>query len=553
MATPSGNKIPTLVIDSSAIRNHLFKGWAVLNRVAIIARTGKISLCIPWIIEQEVLHGIEKHVDELTEQETFLKGARLIAQLSSEPATIHALCDTFETLRPKICDEARSRFQHWLEMSQAERLPLKHEQTEKVFEAYFKGGLPFDRPKNREHLPDAFIYRAVLDLVSDGKEVWFVASDGQLRESLRKTKTVRVLNNFYPLFEDLQVPFDYEQQKAISVVSLDTQALCESARISLKSELCGQSLRYGNSEQLASQRIREVLQIQNLSVDQQSVMRIDDDDVLIAFEADVQARVAERILSNRDVTERLSESAISLRGHFLVSLDKTDKAKITNVEMDDFEVGAMQENIGSHVLQSIPPQPKVVFYYEDNFNKIVKNGGGGLVVVVGSTMRNRRLVAEHLIATRRKAWQSSAPFIGFRPLLNELDISFHDCDSENDHKSVVELLEKVKNSELDALGISCEDADWVTIKTIDALQESDCFIVVTMKSLNNRSAVVRHLTKLTNGTTDLKHLSAIAWIQKTTAETITFAICEHSEWEDGSWEAVLRRDEWLKRTPDSNV
>src|SRR6266516_1165432 len=153
---PAPAKTPTLVIDSSAIRNHLFKGWTVLNRVAVIARTGKINLCIPWLVEQEVLSGIEKHVDEITEQETFLKSARLIAQLSSEAASIRALCDMFETLRPKICDEARSRFRHWLEMSQAERLPLKHEQTERVFKAYFAGELPFDRPKNREHLPDAF-------------------------------------------------------------------------------------------------------------------------------------------------------------------------------------------------------------------------------------------------------------------------------------------------------------------------------------------------------------------------------------------------------------
>src|SRR6266540_5743489 len=95
-------KTPTLVIDSSSIRNHLFKGWPVLNRVAVIARTGKINLCIPWIVDQEVLSGIEKHVDELTVQETFLKSVRVIAQMSSEAETIRVLCDKFETLRPKV-------------------------------------------------------------------------------------------------------------------------------------------------------------------------------------------------------------------------------------------------------------------------------------------------------------------------------------------------------------------------------------------------------------------------------------------------------------------
>lgn len=553
MAMPSGNKIPTLVIDSSAIRNHLFKGWAVLNRVAIIARAGKINLCIPWIIEQEVLHGIEEHVDELTEQKTFLKNVRLIAQMSSEVSTIHALCDKFETLRPQICDEAKSRFQHWLETSQAERLPLKHEQTVKVFQAYFGGNLPFDRPKNREHLPDSFIYEAVLDLISGDREVWFLAGDVRLIESLQKNKAVRVYENYYPLFGDLQVPFNYEQQNALLVGSLDTQALCESARLSLQSELCGQTLRYGSSEQWASKRIREVLQIQNLSVDQESIMHIDDGNLLIAFEADVQARVAERTIANREVTERLSEFGITIRGHFLVNIDKADKAspKIVSVEMDDFEVGAMQEKAGNQILQSIPPQPKVVYYHENNFKNVVENNDGGLVVVVGSTARNRRLVVEHLIAARRKAWRSGTPLIGFTPLLNELDIPFHDCDSEGNQKSVLEILGKVENAELDALGLSCE-ADWATVKAIDSLRDSNCFIVVTMKSINNRSAVVRHLVKITGGTTDLQYLTAVAWIQEVTPETITFAISQSGGWGDGSWEGVLRRDESLKGMPVSN-
>lgn len=519
-----------------------------MNRVAVIARSGKINLCIPWLVEQEVLSGIEKHVDELTGHETFLANVRLIAPLSSDPENVRTLCDNFEKLRPTICDEARSRFQHWLETSQAERLPLKPEHTEKVFNAYFAGDVPFDKPKNREHLPDAFIFNTVLDLVNRGCEVWFLAADGQLRESLRQTKGVRIYRVFQLLFEDLQIPFDYAQQQALSLILPDTEALCESARISLRSELCGQSLRYGGSEHSTTPRIHEVQQVRNLLVDRQSIMHVDDSTLLTAFEADIVVQAVQRIINNRDVTERLSEFVISIRGHFLVAIDRTENAKqkITSVELVDFEIGTMEENAGGQILQSIPPQPKVVSKFEDNFENIIQNEDGGLVVVVGSTLRNRRLVAEHLIAARKKY----ASLLGFRPLLPKTKIEFQDCDND-DHKSLMLLLKKVDDGDLDALGLSCEDADWMTVKMIDSLRESNCFIVATMKSLNNRSAVVRHLTKITGGTTDLKYLSAIAWIQEVTAETITFAICQHSEWEDGSWEAVLRRDEMLQGKPIS--
>ncbi len=513
-----------------------------MNRVAVIARTGKINLCIPWLVEQEVLSGIEKHVDEITEQETFLKSARLIAQLSSEAASIRALCDMFETLRPKICDEARSRFRHWLEMSQAERLPLKHEQTERVFKAYFAGELPFDRPKNREHLPDAFIYNAVLELASGGREVWFLAGDGQLRESLRKTQGVRVYRDFYPLFADLQVPFDYEQQQALSLALPDTQALCESARASLHTELCGQVLRYGGSNPSAAPRIREVLQVRSLSVDQQSVMHIDVSALLIAFEADVLVRAAERSIDNRDVTERLSEFAISIRGHFLVGIEKTDseQPRITIVEVDDFEIGSMEKNTGGEIVQSIAPQPKVVDYYQNEFHKVARNKGSGLVVVVGSTLRNRRIVAEHIISAGLK--NHEVALLSFRPI-HEKQLPVHDCKGETSL-----LWDKARGAELNALGLSNEDADWA-MESIHFLSEADCFIVATMKSANNRSAVVRYLAGLPNGKNNLECLLAVAWIQEVTPETITFAISQHGGWGDGTWEAVLERDAWLKRTP----
>jgi hypothetical protein len=542
--TSSEGKTPTLVIDSSAIRNHLFKGWPVLNRIAVIARTGKINLCIPWLIEREVLSGIEKHVDELTEQEAFLKSVRLIAQLSSEGAAIRTLCDQFEALRPKICAEAQSRFQHWLEMSQGERLPLEDGGTKKVFDAYFAGDLPFDKPKNRDHLPDAFIYNAVLALIDEGREIWFVAGDEQLRESLR-TKGVRVFRDFYALFADLQVSFDFKEQQALSLASPDTEALCALARASLQSELCGKSLRYAGSEDSAP-RIRQVLEVRSLSVDPQSVMHIDAGDLLIAFEADIIARAAERLVNERDLTERLSDFTVSLRGHFLVGTERgtNNGQKIATVEVDDIEVGAMERKIGGEMIQAIPPLPRVASYYQEEFDDIVQDKDSGLVVVVGSTLRNRRVVAEHIIAVALKSHEVA--LLSFPPI-HERQLAAYDCTGTTD---LGPLWNKARDAELHALGLSSENVDWGT-EAIHYLSEAHCFIVATMKSANNRSAVIRHLANLPNGKDNLESLLAIAWIQEVTAETISFAISRDSGCGEGTWEEVLRRDEWLQRKAES--
>ena len=383
---PPRGKTPALVVDSSAIRNHLFKSWPLLNRLAIVARAGRINLCVPWLVEQEVLSGIESHFGEFTGQEAFLKSARSLAQMSSEGTAIVEMCDRFERLLPKLCEEARSRFQHWMETAQAERLPLRPEHTEKVFTAYFEGTPPFDRPKNREHFPDAFIYNCVMDLVAQGGEVWFLADDEQLRESLRKTKQVRAYRKLYTLFSDLQVAFDYESERSLSMLLPDFSSLEEMARCSLREGLCGRVLRWSGAVHGGEPTVREVLCIRDISLDRQSVIHVDESAFLIAFEANIEVLGAERVDVNRDILERLSSFAVSIRGHFFVRIGKSaedEPQRVVSVDFDDFDLGEVQKRTGSEVVQSIPPLPKVAEVYREEFNAIIRNSGQlGVVWVI---------------------------------------------------------------------------------------------------------------------------------------------------------------------------
>jgi hypothetical protein len=504
-----------------------------------LARTGKVDLRIPWIVEREVVSGIEKHVDELTGQEVFLKGVRALAEMSSKPEEVRSLCDAFEILRPQICKEAGDRFRHWLDTSQAEILPLSHEHTVAVFDAYFAGSPPFDKPKNREHLPDAFIYYAVLELASKGNEIWFLAGDALLREALRKVQNVRVYSTFHHLFQDLQVPFDYAaQQQAVNRVSLEFEVLEQAAKVSLSSDLCGQVLRYGTSEKIALPVIRNVRQLQRLSLDKQSVILIDASTSLIAFEADVLLCVAERFIDVKDVLERLSESAVSLRGHLLIKLgnEEDGSQKIETVELDDFDVGDIRKTVAGEIVHSIAPKPEVAPQYAEEFTEITRSKEAGLIVVVGSTMRNRKLVAEHIVAAASRNHEVS--LLNFSPI-HEAQLPHVECSEDNEP-----FWNKAQGVEAAVLGFSGESTDWA-IEAIHFLTGNDCFLVSTMPSANNRSAVVRYLAVLLDRENNLQHLLAIAWIQEVTPEKIVFAISRNSGWGDGTWHAILERDKWL--------
>lgn len=533
---PAPNKgIPILVIDANFIRKHLFKGWPMLNRIAAIAREGKVNLCIPWIIEKEVFTGIEGHINELTGQEQFITKVRQMVKFTSNPEVIQDLCDKLENLRPQICADATKRFEHWLNSSQAERLPIQATHTEQVFNAYFAGDLPFSAPKQREHLPDAFIYKAVLELAKAGKEVWFVGEDKRLCESLRVTGKVRTYANLHPLFGELQSPFDFEQQQALVDSLPDTRALNDQAVACVRLQLRGRRLRYNLNEGATPPIIEQVLDIRSLALDTQSVLPMDGCTFLIAFESDISVRATERLISGRDFEERMSNFDVSIRGHFLVEYGEKGSAEkeIDTIELDDFEIGSLHRNSAGETVQPIVPLPKVAAMYQTHFDDIVRENRAGLIVVVGSTLRNRRLVAEHIVG--RALRTSDIGLLNFPRIHQQLPTV--DCGSE---ETALTLWEKARDTEADVIGLSSESGHWAS-EALEYLASTKGLVVATMKTASSRTAVVRYLTSLNNSGNCLQYLMAVAWIQDVTPETVTFAISCDSGWHDGSWEALLNR------------
>jgi hypothetical protein len=263
---------PLVLIDSSTLRKHLFKGWAVLNCLAAIAREGRATLCVPWIVEREVRSGIGDHINELTGQAQFLASVRQIAPFSSAPEAVSQLCDQFEDLRAKICEEAQQRFAHWLEASQAEKVPLSQTQSERVFDSYFAGLPPFDRPKNREHIPDAYIYHIALMLADAGRMVWFLGADRQLRESLQASGRIRTFAEAYGLFSALGVAEYFKVSQARAALVPELAALNEAGREALQRQLPGHWLRF-SGPRTADRRIDAVLSVNMMSCEIEDLRR----------------------------------------------------------------------------------------------------------------------------------------------------------------------------------------------------------------------------------------------------------------------------------------
>lgn len=76
---------------------------------------------------------------------------------------------------------------------------IKGKHSKPVFQAYFSQGDPFSSKKNRQDIPDAFIYQCALELLKTFKTMTLhcIVHDKNLRNSLNKVNNIRVYKTLH--------------------------------------------------------------------------------------------------------------------------------------------------------------------------------------------------------------------------------------------------------------------------------------------------------------------------------------------------------------------
>lgn len=101
-----------------------------------------------------------------------------------------------------------------LEQLDTEVIPIANEHGSRVMAGYFKGSSPFSGIKNRQDIPDAFVYETVVDLAPNGPTIVAVTSDGNLRKQLSQVPGVICVEKLEQLVESPQVKEATAQKEA---------------------------------------------------------------------------------------------------------------------------------------------------------------------------------------------------------------------------------------------------------------------------------------------------------------------------------------------------
>ncbi len=174
-----------VALDTSIYRRKPRLDSPEFKALGYLAKKGCVHIHIPYIVEQEFesylyhehVKKIDKAINLLSEFISHRKANDLVPDLSK-------LLETIKGNKKELYEETKEEFIEWLDSVGATRYELSVSEAQEAMKAYFYGEAPLKQPKNRNDIPDSFIYQSIRSLHNEHKDSFhFVVNDGNLRSA----------------------------------------------------------------------------------------------------------------------------------------------------------------------------------------------------------------------------------------------------------------------------------------------------------------------------------------------------------------------------------
>jgi hypothetical protein len=177
-----------LFLDSSTVRAELPIG-RVMSALARLSANGVVAVHVPEVVVGEVW---SQNLSQIQQAERELQRVLpwLPNRLRTEMTALAELLSQHTKEREQV---AKDGVEDWLRRLGAIRDDLHGTMAAEVFELYFRGEPPFKQIKNRNDIPDGFIYVTIRAFSQSASEpVHVAAADKALREACARLSGVIV-------------------------------------------------------------------------------------------------------------------------------------------------------------------------------------------------------------------------------------------------------------------------------------------------------------------------------------------------------------------------
>lgn len=162
----------------------------------------KIKIHVPYIVKQEI--DSQRGLEVKLEFNKLKKGLKNFKRQIPQAEELEDLIGKFESLEKSLIDNIESENSKYFEDLNAEFNKLDMNQTLRAWHAYFKGESPLTNVKNREDIPDSFVYQSILDIYEKNKIIEdkfiIIVDDNKILNSFKgdaRFKVYRKLEDFF--------------------------------------------------------------------------------------------------------------------------------------------------------------------------------------------------------------------------------------------------------------------------------------------------------------------------------------------------------------------
>jgi hypothetical protein len=174
----------TVILDTNVYSSDKFRLGQPFRTLGGLCKSGHVKLLLPYIIKREFETQLEANAAEMVSG--FQKAAKRLAA-SPIPNGFRGELDgviaTLKAQQQEVVGSHKAHFLAWLKEHAVTELPLSGEHAVAAMENYFLAGPPFKSAKNRDDIPDAMIYQALIELVDEGPVV-FICNDLGLKSAI---------------------------------------------------------------------------------------------------------------------------------------------------------------------------------------------------------------------------------------------------------------------------------------------------------------------------------------------------------------------------------
>jgi hypothetical protein len=153
---------------------------------------GYVRLFIPEFVKDEFISATEEDItSQLDDHLRFYDRIDRKGLQKNEVKLAQALASNIRQLRTEVKNSILRSWTAFENASSARIVQIDFEQCKSAISSYFEGSAPYSTRKNRNDIPDAFIFHAIKDLALHEESIFFISGDKRLSKIVKNELKIK--------------------------------------------------------------------------------------------------------------------------------------------------------------------------------------------------------------------------------------------------------------------------------------------------------------------------------------------------------------------------